>query len=189
MGNQFLLSVLRDMSSGFYNPMRHSLTASFAMKQDAAGGKQHRSKQYTRKKNTRSHPVSTYEAHSNLAALGYPVTSALSENAHAIYIRIAYGNGGSYTGTIEYGGERMTELDVSRFTDLSTKNAADLVTYAVHAWESGWGYVWGTYGNVLMNPAHLQDRAIPGESAIRKLPSEKNGWAAERQTASVSSGL
>ena len=26
---------------------------------------------------------------------------------------------------------------------------ADLVTYAVHAWESGWGYVWGTYGNEL----------------------------------------
>ncbi len=21
--------------------------------------------------------------------------------------------------------------------------------YAIHAWESGWGYVWGTYGNVL----------------------------------------
>ena len=29
------------------------------------------------------------------------------------------------------------------------KNAADLVTYAIHAWESGWGYVWGTYGSVL----------------------------------------
>ena len=104
---------------------------------------------YTEEEYTVAIPASTYEAHSNLAALGYPVTSALSENAHAIYIRIAYGNGGSYTGTIEYGGERMTELDVSRFTDLSTKNAADLVTYAVHAWESGWGYVWGTYGNVL----------------------------------------
>ena len=23
------------------------------------------------------------------------------------------------------------------------------MTYAIHAWESGWGYVWGTYGNVL----------------------------------------
>ena len=38
---------------------------------------------------------------------------------------------------------------ISTFTDLTTKNAADLVTYAIHAWESGWGYVWGTYGNVL----------------------------------------
>ena len=23
------------------------------------------------------------------------------------------------------------------------------MTYAIHAWESGWGYVWGTYGSVL----------------------------------------
>ena len=22
------------------------------------------------------------------------------------------------------------------------------MTYAIHAWESGWGYVWGTYGSV-----------------------------------------
>lgn len=41
------------------------------------------------------------------------------------------------------------ELDISAFTDPTTKNAADLVTYAIHAWESGWGYVWGTYGSVL----------------------------------------
>ena len=24
-----------------------------------------------------------------------------------------------------------------------------MVAYAIHAWESGWGYVWGTYGNIL----------------------------------------
>lgn len=94
-------------------------------------------------------PISTWEAHSNLSALGYPVTSELSDNARAVYIRIAYGIGGSYSGSIEYGGARMTELDVSRFTDPTTKNAADLVVYATHAWESSWGYVWGTYGNVL----------------------------------------
>ena len=94
-------------------------------------------------------PVSTWEAHNNLAALGYPVTSELPENARAVYIRIAYGNGGSYSGSIEYGGARMTELDVSRFTDPGTKNAADLVAYAIHAWESGWGYVWGTFGDLL----------------------------------------
>ena len=94
-------------------------------------------------------PVSTWEAHNNLAALGYPVTSELSDNARAVYIRIAYGNGGSYSGSIEYGGTRMTELDVSWFTDPGTKNAADLVAYAIHAWESGWGYVWGTFGDLL----------------------------------------
>ena len=40
-------------------------------------------------------------------------------------------------------------MDISTFVDPANKNAADLVTYAIHAWESGWGYVWGTYGNVL----------------------------------------
>ena len=40
-------------------------------------------------------------------------------------------------------------MDISAFTDPNSKNAADLVTYAIHAWESGWGYVWGTYGDVL----------------------------------------
>ena len=29
------------------------------------------------------------------------------------------------------------------------KNIADLATYAIHAWEQGWGYVWGTCGWVL----------------------------------------
>lgn len=94
-------------------------------------------------------PVSQDEAYSNLAAAGYPVTDELSANARAVYVRIAHGNSGSYSGTIEYGGERITELDISQFTDPATKNAADLVTYATHAWESGWGYVWGTYGDVL----------------------------------------
>ena len=40
-------------------------------------------------------------------------------------------------------------MDISTFTDPDSKNASDLVAYAIHAWESGWGYVWGTYGNIL----------------------------------------
>ena len=36
-----------------------------------------------------------------------------------------------------------------QFADPNTKNAEDLVIYVTHAWESGWGYVWGTYGSVL----------------------------------------
>ena len=93
--------------------------------------------------------VSKQAAYDNLLAAGNLVTADLSANAQAVYVRIAYGNGGSYTGTIEYGGERITELDISEFGDPGTKNANDLVAYAKHAWESGWGYVWGTYGNVL----------------------------------------
>ena len=40
-------------------------------------------------------------------------------------------------------------------TDPTTKNAADLVVYVTNAWNSGWGYVWGTYGQVL-TPELLQ---------------------------------
>ena len=93
--------------------------------------------------------VSQETAYRNLSALGYTVTDNLSANAQAVYIRMAYGTGGEYSGKIEYGGTRMTELDISAFADPATKNSDDLVAYAIHAWESGWGYVWGTYGNVL----------------------------------------
>ena len=88
-------------------------------------------------------------AYENLADAGYPVTEDLEANARAIYDRIAYGADGDYTGEIEYGGARMTELDVSQFADPNTKNAEDLVAYVTHAWESGWGYVWGTFGQTL----------------------------------------
>ncbi len=40
-------------------------------------------------------------------------------------------------------------MSISAFTDPATKKAHDLAAYAVHAWISGWGYVWGTYGHVL----------------------------------------
>lgn len=104
---------------------------------------------YTEEEYTVAVAVRQEEAYANLAAAGYPVTEDLAENARAIYVRTAYGIGGDYTGGIEYGGTRLTELDVSRFQNFATKNAEDLVVYATHAWESGWGYVWGTYGNVL----------------------------------------
>ena len=50
--------------------------------------------------------------------------------------------GGSYSGEFLRGDGSSIDLDISTFTDPTTKNAADLVTYAVHAWESSWGYVW-----------------------------------------------
>ena len=40
-------------------------------------------------------------------------------------------------------------------TEPTTKNAADLVVYVTNAWNSGWGYVWGTYGQTL-TPELLQ---------------------------------
>ena len=44
------------------------------------------------------------------------------------------------------------------FTDTQTKNSTDLVIWARQAYENGWGYVYGTYGNILTEEL-LQDRA------------------------------
>ncbi len=44
------------------------------------------------------------------------------------------------------------------FTGAQTKNSTDLVIWARQAYENGWGYVYGTYGNILTEEL-LQDRA------------------------------
>ena len=104
---------------------------------------------YTEETYTVAVPVDQEIAFDNLDAAGYPITEDLVVNAQAVYDRIAYGTADGYTGEIEYGGSRITELDASDFTAPTTKNADDLVAYVTHAWESGWGYVWGTFGQTL----------------------------------------
>lgn len=47
------------------------------------------------------------------------------------------------------GGIRAVYIDTSGFTDPATKNNLDMVEWAKQAHKSGWGYVWGTYGDVL----------------------------------------
>ena len=47
------------------------------------------------------------------------------------------------------GGSGDNAIDISAFISPNTKNNLDLAAYAIQAWENGWGYVWGTYGNVL----------------------------------------
>lgn len=51
--------------------------------------------------------------------------------------------------TVEYGEGTSNAIDAGRLSDPWTKNSADLVVWAQMAWENQWGYVWGTYGNVL----------------------------------------
>ena len=46
-----------------------------------------------------------------------------------------------------------------------TKNSADLAAFALYAWENGWGYVWGTFGDVLSQSA-LADREARYPAAI-----------------------
>ena len=96
-------------------------------------------------------PVSLHQAYANLEAeLGRTITEDDKSNINHIYTMIAgTEGGGSYDGSFIAGGDRSIELDISTFANPTTKNATDLVTYAVHAWEAGGGYVWGTYGNVL----------------------------------------
>lgn len=58
----------------------------------------------------------------------------------------SFGGGGS---GIEHGGSHENGIDTSGFISPGTKNNLDLAAYAVQAWENNWGYVWGTYGNIL----------------------------------------
>lgn len=105
-------------------------------------------------------PLSLESAFANLASeLGRAVTEDDKDNINHIYYMIAGGTlpgtGGAYLGSGTYDGSytrgvgSSIEIDVSAFVDPTTKNAADLVTYAINAYESGWGYVWGTFGSVL----------------------------------------
>lgn len=95
-------------------------------------------------------PMSLSFVYSSLElALGREITPEEKENIQEVYARIAGSGGEGYNGAYLRGNDPSIELDVSSFTDPSTKNAHDLAAYATYAWESGWGYVWGTYGNVL----------------------------------------
>lgn len=60
-----------------------------------------------------------------------------------------YSGDGSWSGDIEHGTNCGNEIDISGFVSPDTKNNLDLAAYAIQAWENNWGYVWGTYGNVL----------------------------------------
>lgn len=46
-------------------------------------------------------------------------------------------------------GIRAVYIDTSRYVDPATKNNLDLVQFAKEAEQTGWGYVWGTYGKIL----------------------------------------
>ena len=81
--------------------------------------------------------------------LGKTITEDDRSNILHIYTRVAgVPESGVYGSAVfeRGGGSGGTELDLTGYTDPGRKNAADLATYAVHAWEQGWGYVWGTCG-------------------------------------------
>lgn len=82
------------------------------------------------------------------STMGVTITDAVRENVAAVMLRTQSG-GDTFSGEYLRGDDPSIELDASAFVNPEEKNNRDLVTYAIHAWESGWGYVWGTYGSVL----------------------------------------
>lgn len=65
------------------------------------------------------------------------------------------------------GSIRAVYIDTSDYTDPNTKNNLDIVKWAIHSQENGWGYVYGTYGSVL-------DEALL-TSKIAQYPDEVGG--------------
>lgn len=97
-------------------------------------------------------PCSLETAYANLAAeLDREITGEDRKNIAQIYRRVAGSvDSGVYGITdFERGTGYSVEINLSGYLDQDHKNAADLATYAIHAWEQGWGYVWGTCGWVL----------------------------------------
>lgn len=66
-------------------------------------------------------------------------------------------------------GIRSTYIDISDYTDPTTKNNEDLVLWAIHAEKAGWGYVWGTSGQVLTKQAYKAQKEL--------YPAEVGGYA------------
>lgn len=97
-------------------------------------------------------PLPLSKAYENVSALlGKQITDDDYENIRHIYTMIT-GDMGDWTYDGEYsfmGGDYSTELDVPAAAADPNKTAEGLVAYVTHAYESGWGYVWGTFGNVL----------------------------------------
>ena len=94
-------------------------------------------------------PLPIETAYENIqSVMGIPITDAVKENVTAVMLRTRSG-GDTFSGAYLRGDGASIELDISAFTDPYTKNNLDLATYAVSAWENGWGYVWGTCGWVL----------------------------------------
>lgn len=82
---------------------------------------------------------------------------------------------------IEYGEESdfNNEIQFEEY-DPAVKNNLDLVQWAIQAHENGWGYVYGTYGNVLTESL-LQDRAsVFGSQVTSYMDFIRANWMGKR---------
>jgi len=129
-------------------------------------------------------PLPLASVYSRLSVLlDREITDADKDNASHIYSMVAGPvGGGSYNGGYLRGDGVAVDLDISTFTDPYTKNASDLVTYAIHAWESGWGYVWGTYGDVLTESMYAYKLAQYPDGVGRYADFIRANWLGGRTT-------
>lgn len=83
---------------------------------------------------------------------------------------------------IQYGEEKNfnNTINFSDCYDPKIKNNLDLVKWAINAHNDGWGYVYGTYGNVL-NESILQDRAnMFGYNVTNYMDFIRQNWMGKR---------
>ena len=114
-------------------------------------------------------PLPLETAYENLAVeMGRTITEEEKDNAAHIYALVTAPSEDGSAVQFLAGGDSVLEIDPSIFTDPDTKNAADLAAYAVNAWESGWGYVWGTFGTVLTDDLF--------QYKLEQYPSEVGGY-------------
>ena len=114
-------------------------------------------------------PLPLETAYENLAVeMGRTITEEEKDNATHIYALVTAPSEDGSAVQFLAGGDSVLEIDPSIFTDPDTKNAADLAAYAVNAWESGWGYVWGTFGTVLTDDLF--------QYKLEQYPSEVGGY-------------
>lgn len=64
---------------------------------------------------------------------------------------------------------RAAYIPTAGYVDPSTKNNLDLVEWAKNAYAKGWGYVWGTYGQVLTRSLY--------DAKAEQYPDEVGGYA------------
>lgn len=105
---------------------------------------------------TVARPLPLSAAYNRVAALlGREITDDDYKNITHIY-KIIVGDMGDvhYNGWYSYiGGPFDPAWHLPAAATDPTKTAEGLVAYVINAYESGWGYVWGTFGNILTEGA------------------------------------
>lgn len=112
---------------------------------------------------------------------GIKVTADDCKNADRIYARI-HPAGDTHAGDVLRGDGDGVAMDTSAFINTAGKNNLDLVAYAENAYESGWGYVWGTFGSVLTESLYQSKLAQYPDGVGRYADFIKSTWLNKRTT-------